>query len=65
MSDGRVIVAVYADGGIIHRNPSPVGGTWSWCHVDDAGTATLPRWVAHGRGVTLTTPATASPTTAG
>lgn len=23
----------YCDGGVIGRNPSPEGGTWSWCHV--------------------------------
>jgi ribonuclease HI len=32
------ITAVYADGGCIVRNPSPHGGTWAWCFVDDAGT---------------------------
>ena len=31
------IVAVYADGGVIRANPSPIGGTWAWCHVDQAG----------------------------
>lgn len=24
---------VYADGGVIHVNPSPKGGTWAFCHV--------------------------------
>lgn len=28
------IIACYADGGVIGRNPSPVGGTFAWCHVD-------------------------------
>lgn len=31
------IIAVYADGGVIGINPSPVGGTWAWCHVNAAG----------------------------
>jgi hypothetical protein len=31
-----VIVSVYADGGVIGANPSPKGGTWAWCHVNDA-----------------------------
>jgi hypothetical protein len=30
-------VALYADGGVIGRNPSPVGGTWAWCLVDRHG----------------------------
>jgi len=31
------IKAVYADGGVIQINPSPIGGTWAWCHVNAAG----------------------------
>lgn len=27
-------IAVYTDGGLIHANPSPIGGTWAACHVD-------------------------------
>lgn len=34
MSD---IVAVYCDGGVICRNPSPYGGTWAWIALDAAG----------------------------
>lgn len=30
MSD---IISVYADGGVIGRNPSAIGGTYAWCHV--------------------------------
>lgn len=30
-------IAVYADGGVIGVNPSPIGGTWAWCHVNAAG----------------------------
>lgn len=36
-------VTVYADGGVItdpvtkQFNPSPIGGTWAWCHVDESG----------------------------
>lgn len=31
------IIAVYADGGVIGVNSSPVGGTWACCHVNDHG----------------------------
>ena len=31
------VVAVFADGGVIHRNPSPYGGTIAYCHVDEHG----------------------------
>lgn len=27
------ITALYADGGVIGSNPSPLGGTWAWCQV--------------------------------
>lgn len=27
------ILAVYADGGVLGKNPSSIGGTWAWCHV--------------------------------
>jgi ribonuclease HI len=30
------IIALYADGGVIGRNPSDAGGTFAWCHVDEA-----------------------------
>lgn len=26
-------INLYADGGVIGANPSPIGGTWAWCHV--------------------------------
>ena len=39
-------VAVYADGGVIGRNPSEDGGTWATCHVDAAGQRV---WTASGR----------------
>jgi ribonuclease HI len=29
----RPIVKLYADGGVIKKNPSPIGGTWAWCGV--------------------------------
>lgn len=29
--------ALFADGGIIGRNPSSIGGTWAWCLVDATG----------------------------
>jgi ribonuclease HI len=28
------VVAVFADGGVVRQNPSPIGGTWACCHVD-------------------------------
>lgn len=31
------ITAVYADGGIIGRSPSQLGGTYAWCHINAAG----------------------------
>ena len=31
------ITAVYADGGVIGANPSPIGGTWAYVHVDAGG----------------------------
>lgn len=31
------IIALYADGGVIGANPSPIGGTWAWCQVSEAG----------------------------
>ena len=33
-------VALYADGGVIGQNPSPIGGTWAWCMVGADGTRT-------------------------
>lgn len=52
------IIAVYADGGVIGRNPSPYGGTWAYTHVnadgeriaEDSGTI-VPEWA----GVDLVT----------
>lgn len=31
------IVALYCDGGVIAKNPSPIGGTWAWCGVNAQG----------------------------
>lgn len=31
------VVALYADGGVIGKNPSSIGGTWAWCGVDAEG----------------------------
>jgi hypothetical protein len=28
------VKAVYTDGGLIKKNPSPIGGSWAWCAVD-------------------------------
>lgn len=30
-----MITEAYSDGGVIQRNPSPLGGTYGWCHVDE------------------------------
>ena len=38
-------VALYADGGVIGQNPSPIGGTWAWCMVSADGVRTR---FAHG-----------------
>ncbi len=37
MSKQIEIVAVYADGGVILKNPSTIGGTWAFCAVDAEG----------------------------
>lgn len=29
------IIAVYSDGGLVIRNPSPYGGAWAWCGVNE------------------------------
>lgn len=31
------VIAVYADGGLLKVNPSPIGGMWATCHVNAAG----------------------------
>lgn len=43
-----MITAVYADGGVIQRNPSPLGGTWAYVYVgaDD-------QQIAHDSGIVL------------
>jgi ribonuclease HI len=40
----RYHVKLYADGGVINSNPSQLGGTWAWVHVDELGK--LVRWDA-------------------
>jgi ribonuclease HI len=30
----EAIVALYTDGGVFERNPSPIGGVWAWCGVN-------------------------------
>jgi ribonuclease HI len=37
------IVAVYCDGGVIKKNPSPIGGTWAWCGVNSEGVRVVER----------------------
>lgn len=34
----RDCARVYADGGVLHKNPSPVGGTWAYVLLDGGGT---------------------------
>jgi len=29
----QTITDLYADGGVIQKNPSPHGGTWAWCGI--------------------------------
>lgn len=31
------VIAVYADGGLLKVNPSPIGGQWATCHISAAG----------------------------
>lgn len=26
---------LYVDGGVVKKNPSPIGGTWAWCLIDN------------------------------
>jgi ribonuclease HI/DNA modification methylase len=35
--DETEVIEVYADGGVVGRNPSAAGGTWAWCHVTAGG----------------------------
>ena len=35
--DWERVRAVYADGGVVGRNPSPEAGTWAFCYADAAG----------------------------
>jgi ribonuclease HI len=35
MQTEKRITALYADGGVIEKNPSPIGGTWAWIQVDE------------------------------
>jgi ribonuclease HI len=37
------IVALYADGGVILKNPSSIGGVWAWCAVDAEGNRVIQR----------------------
>jgi len=29
------MIDLYVDGGVCGKNPSPVGGTWAWCQVEN------------------------------
>lgn len=44
----KQVAAVYADGGVVDVNPSPVGGTWAFVFVDAEG-----RRIAEQSGVIL------------
>lgn len=49
------IIALYADGGVIKKNPSDIGGTWAWCAVDAEGNRIIERsgvCPANGRPIT-------------
>jgi ribonuclease HI len=39
----RRVVTLYADGGVVGKNPSDIGGTWAWCGVDAEGTRIVGR----------------------
>jgi ribonuclease HI len=41
-----MIAGMFADGGVIGPNPSLIGGTWAWCHVDESG-----QRIAHASGI--------------
>ncbi|MCL5265164.1 MAG: hypothetical protein M1343_08245 [Chloroflexi bacterium] len=43
------ISALYSDGGVILHNPSNIGGTYAWCHVEDD------QIVDHGSSIILAT----------
>ncbi len=45
------VIAIYCDGGLIGSNPSTIGGTWAWCHVDKHG-----KRIAKKSGVLLPQP---------
>ncbi len=32
---------LYADGGVIGKNPSEIGGTWAWCQIDEYNRMTV------------------------
>lgn len=38
-----VPIALYCDGGVVGKNPSPIGGTWAWCGVDESGARIIER----------------------
>jgi ribonuclease HI len=46
MSGFNKIVALYADGGVIKKNPSEIGGTWAWCAVDKDGNRVIEKYGA-------------------
>ena len=43
MGEETKIVALYADGGVILKNPSTIGGTWAFCAVDAEGNRVIER----------------------
>lgn len=46
--EGYKIGSVYTDGGVIAKNPSPLGGTWAYCFVNQEG-----KRICEGSGVLL------------
>lgn len=39
-----MITELYCDGGVISKNPSPIGGTWAFCLVGEKGL----EWISSG-----------------
>lgn len=42
-ADLSKVVAIFADGGVISKNPSQIGGTWAWCGIDADGNRIVER----------------------
>lgn len=55
-TEERTIAAVYTDGGVIRKNPSPFGGTWAYVFVDALDELIAERSGAIGSPVEVTCP---------